>query len=228
MDTGKPRHPARVLVVENDAQAAESLAEGLRRNSYLADCVATGARALQAYRYADLVLLDLDLPDLDGLEVCRSIRAVCDTPVITVTARGTELDRVLGLQAGSDDYVVKPYGFRELLARIEAVMRRAGPQRSTPRIITHGPLRIDAVTREVQLDGHLVELTRKEFDLLHLLASQPEAVVSRRQLMIQIWDDAWSHRGRTIDTHVSSLRSKLGSSSWIVTVRGVGFRIGHP
>ncbi|MGW2013555.1 winged helix-turn-helix domain-containing protein [Streptomyces sp. NPDC001927] len=218
----------RILVVENEKAAADALVQGLMRQGHHAEHVDTGGAALNAHHEADLVLLDLDLPDLDGLEVCRGIRTVSDTPIITVTARGNELDRVLGLQAGSDDYLVKPYGFRELLARIEAVMRRSAPRTRTAHAISHGPLHIDASTREVTLDGDAVELTRKEFDLLHLLAMRPGAVVSRRQLMAQIWDDTWSRRGRTIDTHVSSLRGKLGSSSWIITVRGVGFRLGHP
>jgi DNA-binding response OmpR family regulator len=225
---GPPAGALRVLVVENDLRAADSLVQGLLRQGYAAQSVATGTKALQAHRDADLLLLDLDLPDLDGLEVCRGIRAVCDTPVIAVTARGSELDRVLGLQAGSDDYLVKPYGFRELLARMEAVMRRVRQQPAAAQVITHGPLRIDVGTRVATLDGKPVDLTRKEFDLLRLLASQPGTVMPRRQLMAQVWDDTWSHRGRTIDTHVSSLRGKLGSSSWIITVRGVGFRLGHP
>ncbi|MER0446348.1 response regulator transcription factor [Streptomyces sp. Edi4] len=225
-------HPRReslsVLVVESETRAADSLVQGLRRQGYQADSVATGAKALQSYRSADLVVLDLDLPDIDGLEVCRSIRAMSDTPVIALTARNSELDRVLGLQAGADDYMVKPYGFRELVARMEAVMRRVRPQQILEQVITHGPLRIDAGTREVLLDGQPVEMTRKEFDLLHLLACQPETVISRKQVMTQVWDDSWSRPGRTIDTHVSSLRNKLGSSTWIITVRGVGFRLGHP
>lgn len=222
------RDVLRVLVVENEERAADTLVQALLRQGYDAESVATGGKALQEHHQADLILLDLDLPDLDGLEVCRGIRAVSDTPIITVTARGSELDRVLGLQAGSDDYMVKPYGFRELLARIEAVMRRSRPRQEIARTVDHGPLRIDATTREATLDGRQVDLTRKEFDLLHLLASQPGAVISRRQLMTQVWEDTWSQRGRTIDTHVSSLRGKLGSSSWIITVRGVGFRLGHP
>ncbi|WP_236653659.1 response regulator transcription factor [Streptacidiphilus melanogenes] len=218
----------RVLVVENDPDAAKSLVHELRRHGHAARSVGTGGLALQLRPGVDLVLLDLDLPDLDGLEVCRRLRAEGDTPIIIVTARGTELDRVLGLQAGSDDYVVKPYGLRELLARIDAVMRRAHPSAppSAP-VITHGTLRIDARTREIALGGRRIPLTPKEFDLLHLLASQPDTTLSRRQLLRQVWDDEWSHQGRTIDTHVSSLRSKLGSGSWIVTVRGVGFRIGE-
>ncbi|MGW2492246.1 response regulator transcription factor [Streptomyces sp. NPDC001606] len=218
----------RVLVVENDARAAETLLKGLVRQGHSTQRAATGAEALRAHQDADLVLLDLDLPDLDGLEVCRSIRAISDLPVIAVTARDSELDRVLGLQAGADDYMVKPYGFRELLARMEAVMRRARPRPAAPRIIHHGALRIDASARVATLDGRRVDLTRKEFDLLHLLASQPGKVVPRRQIMAQVWDDAWSPQGRTVDTHVSTLRGKLGSSEWITTVRGVGFRLGHP
>ncbi|MCH0540230.1 response regulator transcription factor [Streptomyces sp. MUM 203J] len=226
-DATEARPTLRVLVVEQDARAAESLVMGLRRHGYEAENVATGAKALQSYTDADLILLDLDLPDLDGLEVCRGIRAAADTPIIAITARDTELDRVLGLQAGSDDYMVKPYGFRELMARIEAVMRRVRPHSPAAHVITSGPLSIDARTRQVSLDGRLIEVTRKEFDLLYLLASQPETVVSRKQLMTQVWDDSWSRPGRTIDTHVSSLRGKLGSSRWIITVRGVGFRFGH-
>ncbi|MFP8887882.1 MULTISPECIES: response regulator transcription factor [Streptomyces] len=222
------REALRVLVVESEPRAAQSLVQGLRRHGYLADSVATGAKALHAHHSADLVLLDLDLPDLDGLEVCRSIRSSCETPVIAITARDTELDRVLGLQAGADDYMSKPYGFRELLARIQAIMRRVRPREPQERIIVRGPLRIDLDNWEVRLDGKPVELTRKEFGLLRMLASRPNSVVSRRQLMAQVWDDSWSRPGRTIDTHVSSLRNKLGSSSWIITVRGVGFRLGHP
>lgn len=218
----------RVLVVENDARAADTLLKSLVRQGYTTQRAATGAQALRAHRDADLVLLDLDLPDLDGLEVCRGIRAVSDTPIIAVTARDSELDRVLGLQAGSDDYLVKPYGFRELLARMEAVMRRVRSHPTAARIINHGSLRIDAGARVATLDGQPVDLTRKEFDLLYLLASQPGTVVPRRQIMAQVWDDAWSPHGRTVDTHVSALRSKLGSSEWITTVRGVGFRLGHP
>lgn len=224
----RPRRAAvRVLVVESDPKTAMSLVQRLRRHGCQAESVATGAKALQAHHNCDLILLDLELPDLDGLEICRSIRAVCDTPIIIVTARDSELERVLGLQAGSDDYLAKPYSFLELMARIEAVMRRARPQQPRPQVIVRGMLRIDAGTREVSLGGRHIDVTRKEFDLLHLLASQPDKVISRRQLMMQVWDDPWSRPGRTLDTHVSSLRNKLGSSRWVVTVRGVGFRLGH-
>jgi DNA-binding response OmpR family regulator len=216
-----------VLVVENDALAAEDLAQELRRHGYSASSVSTGADALRAHRDVDMVLLDLDLPDLDGLEVCRRMRMVCNVPIISMTVRGAEIDCVLGLQAGADDYIVKPYGRRELLARMEAVLRRVHPQVTAAQIITHGSLLIDAGARELLLEGRRVELTPKEFDLLYKLASQPGTTVSRRQLLSQVWDDDSCHRGRTIDTHVSSLRKKLGSRRWIVTVRGVGFRIGQ-
>lgn len=201
--------------MEVDAAAAESLIHGLQRQGYDADCVDTGSHALKTYHRADLVLLDLELPDLDGLEVCRAIRAACDVPIIAVTARGTELDRVLGLQAGSDDCLVKPYGFRELMARVEAVMRRARPRPHTGRTVSRGPLNIDSGTREVSLDGRIINVTCKEFDFLHLLASQPETVFTRKQIMTRVWDTEWTKFSRTIDTHVSSI------------LRGVGFRLGH-
>ncbi|MFJ3631537.1 response regulator transcription factor [Streptomyces sp. NPDC090112] len=210
--------------MENDDRDAESLVRGLQRHGHEVDRVATGITALHAYDSADLVLLDLELPDLDGLEVCRQIRSAGTTAVIAVTARGTELDRVLGLQAGADDYLVKPYGFRELMARMDAVMRRVHAQTDTPAIITHGPLCIDAAARQVTLDGRRIDVTRKEFDLLYLLASQPDTVIPRKRIMQAVWGDVWSRR--TIDTHISSLRNKLGHSDWILTVRGVGFQLG--
>ncbi len=215
----------RVLVVESHCGDAEALARDLRRHGHEVSRVSSGGEALQAYDDADLVLINFDLPDLDGLEVCRRIRAIDDTPVIAVTGRGSELDRVLGLQAGADDYLVKPYGFRELMARIEAVMRRMRPQPKAADVIVHGPLLIDATSREVAVDGRNVDLTRKEFELLHLLASQAGNVIPRKQIMALVWENTWSRR--TLDTHVSSLRSKLGNSDWIVTVRGVGFRLGQ-
>lgn len=217
----------RILVV--GADAGDGLSNQLRRHGHTCTGAAHGGAALQAYGSADLVLLDLELPDLDGLEVCRAIRSVSRVPLIIVTSRESEIDCVLGLQAGADDYVTRPFGIRELMARIEAVMRRvqwqpaaaAGPAQE---ILRHGRLRIDVGSREVSVDGAPVTLTRKEFDLLCLLAQHPDTVVSRRQLLQQVWGDSWSRR--TVDTHVSSVRGKLGDPGWIVTVRGVGFRLG--
>lgn len=216
----------RVLVAQNDAGDRDALARGLGRHGHRVSCAETGSEALGAYRAVDVVLLDLELPDLDGLEVCREMRSASDVVVIVVTARETELDRVLGLQAGADDYMIKPYGFRELLARMAAVMRRARPHRPTAagQVLAHGQLRIDAGSREVTVADRTVCVTRKEFDLLWLLATNPDAVVPRRQIMHQVWGDSWSRR--TVDTHVRSLRGKLGHHDWIITVRGIGFRLG--
>jgi DNA-binding response OmpR family regulator len=229
-----PRAPApsagealRVLVVDDDTASAATLVRQLSKRGYLARSVATGGQALRAHDCTDLILLDLDITDSDGFDVCRGIRAMSDIPIIAVTEREAELDRVLGLQAGADDCMVKPYGIHELLARIAAVMRRARPARGA-QTIEHGPLLIDAFTRKASVHGQPVRLTRKEFDLLHVLAIRAGTVVSRRELMTQVWGDPWPPQGRTLDTHVSSLRGKLGSSDWVLAVRGIGFCLGNP
>jgi len=213
-----------VLVVANAPDDKVPLAQRLRRQGYDVETVDTGSAAIASHVDTDIILLDLELPDLDGLEVCRAIRSESDVPLIAVSSRAEELDHILGLQAGADDYVVKPYGFHELLARMDAVMRRARPPEPSAKIVSHGSLRIDANLREVSVAGRPVEVTRKEFDLLWLLASHSDTVVPRRRLMRQVWGDTWSRR--TVDTHVNSLRNKLGANTWIVTVRGVGFRLG--
>ncbi|MFJ5552137.1 response regulator transcription factor [Streptomyces sp. NPDC093225] len=218
---------ARVLVVEDDDTAAESRVRELRRQGYAARSVDTGAKALRSHEQSDLVLLGLDLPDIDGLEVCRSIRETGNKPIISVTPHDTEMDRVLALQAGADDCVVTSCGAREMAARIEAVLRRALPRPQPHRFLRLDPLRIDVLTREVRLAGEPVALTGKEFELLCLLASRPEGVVSRKELMARVWDTSWADSSRTIDTHVSSLRAKLGAPTWIITVRGVGYRMGR-
>ncbi|MFD7923241.1 response regulator transcription factor [Streptomyces sp. NPDC059740] len=217
-----------VLIVENDPRPSDSLPVGLRRHGHTTKVVSTGAAALREYHRADMVLIDLELPDVDGLEVCECIRSACDMPVLAVTSRDSELDRVLGLQAGADDYLVKPYAFRELLARMEAVMRRFRHHIAVPETVTHGALTVDAATRSVKVGGRPVPVTRKEFDLLSLLASRPGMIFSRRQILQQVWGDVDVSRSRTIDTHVNSLRKKLGTADWIVTVRGVGFRLVLP
>ncbi|MFF8957377.1 response regulator transcription factor [Streptomyces sp. NPDC014894] len=221
-----------VLVVEDDIDAAMPLVDGLRRHGHETTAVRSGAEALDEYDRAELVLLDLGLPDIDGLEVCRRMRSLSDTPIITFTERYGEVDVILGLQAGSDDCLGKPYAFRELIARMEAVMRRAGMRRPCgvpDPTLFRGPLRIDIASREVKVADKVVEVTRKEFDLLHYLASRPGVVVSRQRLMAEVWGHPESHAlgvqaSRTIDTHVSALRAKLGDSSSILTVRGIGFR----
>src|SRR6266516_3964214 len=177
----------------------------------------------------DVVLLDLGLPDLDGYEVCRRLRARSDVPIIVVTARSDEVDRVIGLELGADDYIVKPFGFRELTARIRAVTRRRTPQgEGSLSVVQVGALTIDRRTRRVMLDGDEVPLTPKEFDLLALLAEDPGAVFTRQRILEEVGDPHWYGPTKTLDVHVASLRRKLGDSGWIETVRGVGFRLNSP
>lgn len=214
--------PWNLLVVDHKTTDARTLMDALRRHGHTVHHADTGKSALGSIGAYDLVILDLDLPDLDGLEVCQAIRATSMVPIIVVTARTSELDRVLGLQAGADDYLPKPCQVHELIARMEAIMRRVCPVVPDSPVISHGPLEIDTTSRRVLLNATPVNLTPKEFDLLRVLASQPGKVVSRKQLMNQVWGDSWSRR--TIDTHVGSLRKKLEDSSWITTVRGVGFK----
>ncbi|WP_225825313.1 response regulator transcription factor [Streptomyces naphthomycinicus] len=217
----------KVLVVEPDVAAAETTAGDLRRQGYAAHTVDRGARILRTYHDADLVLLSLDLPDIDGLEVCRTLRAESDIPVIASTHRDNELERVLALKAGADDCVLRTWSPREIGARIEAVLRRTRPQAVGADSISLRPLHIDPRTREVRLLDRVVEVTATEFELLYTLAARPDSVVSRKELMAKVWGSNWVRTSRTIDTHVSSLRAKLGSSRWIITVRGVGYRMGH-
>jgi DNA-binding response OmpR family regulator len=214
----------RILLVEDEDAIAEPLADGLRREGFDVERAATGEAALEAAE-PDLVLLDLRLPDTDGLDVCRRLRERSGVPIIVVTARGEEADRVVGLELGADDYVVKPFGLRELIARIRAVTRRTSAQSHA-----HGPLRvggleIDERARRAQLDGHPLDLTPKEFDLLAALARDPGAAVSRRRLLEEVWETTWLGSSKTIDVHVAALRRKLGDPGWIETVRGVGFRL---
>jgi DNA-binding response OmpR family regulator len=171
-----------------------------------------------------VVLLDLGLPDCDGFDVCRELRSRSEVPIIVVTARSDEVDRVVGLELGADDYMVKPFGFRELLARIRAVTRRRGP-RFEPGATELGRLSLDRRTRRVLLDGEELALTPKEFDLLAYLADDPGAVRNRQQLIEEVWDPHWYGPTKTLDVHVASLRRKLGDAGWIETVRGVGFRL---
>lgn len=215
-----------VLVVEGDAAVAEVRVRDLRRQGYVACSVGTGAEALAVHQQSDMVLLDLNLPDIDGLEVCRLIRGSGDKPIISIATRDTELDRVLALQAGADDCVLASCGMREMLARIEAVLRRSCPQAKVSHTISLSPLHIDNNTREVRLHGRPVTLTAKEFDLLHALAADPGSILSRKELMARVWDTTWAASSRTIDTHVSNLRAKLGCK-WIITVHGVGYRLGR-
>ena len=212
-----------VLVVEDEEAIAQPLAEGLRREGFTVTVAGTAAEALAAGE-ADVVLLDLRLPDGDGLDVCRELRARSEVPIIVVTARGEEVDRVVGLELGADDYVVKPFGMRELIARIRAVTRRThGRPQETPLRI--GGLELDERGRHASIGGKELDLTAKEFDLLAALARDPGAVVSRHRLLEDVWNTSWYGSTKTIDVHVAALRRKLGDPTLIETVRGVGFRL---
>jgi two-component system, OmpR family, response regulator RegX3 len=218
----------RVLLVEDEDAIAQPLAEGLRREGYEVEHVSTGRAALDASGHdPDVVLLDVGLPDLDGFAVCRELRARGPVPIIMVTAKGEEIDRVVGLELGADDYIVKPFGFRELVARIRAVLRRAEEQPRRP-ALGSGPLQIDSRARLATLDGSELRLTPKEFDLLALLARESGAVVPRSEILQQVWGTTWYGHSRTIDVHVAGLRRKLGNPAWIETVRGVGLRLRVP
>lgn len=216
----------RLLVVEDDDGIAEPLVAGLRREGFEVDRVGCGRDALAA-DLPDLVLLDLRLPDMDGYAVARELRTRSQVPIIMVTAKGEEVDRVIGLELGADDYVVKPFGLRELVARINAVMRRvgAGSGPADDEVTRVGRLCVDRRAHRVTLDDAEVSLTPKEFELLALLARDPGAVVDRRRILEVVWGTRWYGPTKTIDVHVSSLRHKLGDPGWVETVRGVGFRL---
>lgn len=220
----------RLLVVEDDASIGEPLTEALQREGFAATWVTTGADALAA-EPADLVLLDLGLPDLDGREVCRRIRDRDAVPIIVLTARDDEIERVLLLEMGADDYVLKPFGFRELVARIRAVHRRAVAPATTSGSEEGagserpGGLVVDRRARRVHIDGRELDLTPKEFDLLALLASHVGRAMPREQIIEQVWDEHWWGPTKTLDVHIAAVRKKLGEPAWISTLRGVGYRM---
>jgi DNA-binding response OmpR family regulator len=215
-----------VLVVEDDHGIARSLVRGLERAGYAARCVGTGRAALAVDPPPDVVLLDLGLPDLDGVEVCRTLRGRSDVAVIVVTARGEEGDRVSALDQGADDYLVKPFGLAELLARIRAVLRRTRPP--VPELLRHGPLAVDPRTRKVTVDGAEIALTPKEFDILECLAVDPGRVVTRQEILERAWDAHWYGPSKVLDVHMAALRRKLGAPGLVETVYGRGFRLGEP
>jgi DNA-binding response OmpR family regulator len=216
-----------ILVVEDEDSIAEPLVDGLRREGYGVSRVATGEDALEASP-ADLVLLDLRLPDIDGLDVCPRLRERVRATATMAMARGEEADRVVGLELGADDYIVKPYGLRELIARIRAVMRRGAAPGEATGTLCVGGLAVDERARRTTLGGRELELTPKEFELLAALARDPGAAVTRQRLLAEVWQTSWYGSSKTIDVHVASLRRKLGDPGWIETVRGVGCRLRAP
>lgn len=234
----------RVLLVEDDDGIALPLEAGLAHHGYEVTRVSRGAD-VRAALPVDIVLLDLGLPDMDGLDVCRSLRQVDQKlPIIVISARGSEIDRVVGLELGADDYLAKPFGMRELIARIRAVMRRSEPASTSTveaevtddsdsgasgtRARKVGALTIDLRTHRVTLNGHELSLTTKEFGVLAMLSADPGAVVTRSDLIEQVWDEHWYGPTKTLDVHVAQLRKKLGNPAWVENVRSIGFRLVDP
>jgi two-component system, OmpR family, response regulator RegX3 len=223
-----------ILMVEDEASITEPLAEALDREGFATRVAPTVADALSAAEeeMPDLVLLDVMLPDGSGYDVARALRENSKVPIIMLTARGEETDRIVGLELGADDYIVKPFSAREVAARIRAVLRRVGDAPAEPAAkdgpIEVGSVRLDRDRREASVDGKPLDLTRKEFELLELLIREAGSVISRERLIDEVWDTNWFGSTKTLDVHVSSLRRKLGDDSqsprFIHTVRGVGFR----
>jgi hypothetical protein len=217
-----------ILLVEDDDAIAASLISGLATSGMTVRRVSNGADAVAA-QMPDVVLLDIGLPDIDGFEVCRRIRQNSQVPIIMLTARDEEIDRVFGLEIGADDYVTKPFGLRELIARIRAVSRRrAAVDLPVSEVLEIGNLKLDLSTRRVYLSGAEIELTTKEFDLLAYLAEHPGIVHRRTDIMESVWDANWYGPTKTLDAHVAAVRKKLGNADWIEAVRGVGFRLESP
>ncbi|TPW74834.1 response regulator transcription factor [Schumannella soli] len=245
----------RALLVEDDPSLADGIVDALAGSAIVTRHVGTGREALAAIAddAPDIVILDLGLPDMDGTDVARAVRQAGETPIIVISARSAELDRVLALELGADDYLVKPFGLRELLARIRAVTRRAAAASALAEAAAAvpgmdsatgadgaagadvaagapdlGPLAIDERAQRVTLDGAPLHVTPTEFELLRHLASDPGAVRRRADILRDVWHTEWFGATKTLDAHVAALRRKLGSPEWIQSVRGVGFRFEVP
>jgi two-component system, OmpR family, response regulator RegX3 len=233
MDSAAPG--GRILVVEDEASISEPFAEALRRAGFEPLLTGTAEGALRMAREAepDLVMLDLALPDGDGRDVCRELRRRSDVPIVMLTARGTEMDKIVGLELGADDYVVKPFSAAEVISRIRAVLRRSAPRDGGGEApLRIGELELDPAARIARLSGAELELSRKEFDLLAELMRHAGHVVTREDLMAKVWDVNWFGSTKTLDVHIGWLRRKLGDDpadpAFIETVRGVGFRFAAP
>ena len=225
----------RVLVVDDEQALARLVADYLTRDGFDVTIVADGLAAVDAARAGtpDVVVLDLGLPGLDGVEVCRQLRTFSDCYVIMLTARADEIDKLIGLSVGADDYMTKPFSPRELVARVHAVLRRprAAPAGVDIEALRFGTLSVDLGAREVRSDGSLVDLTRTEFDVLATLAARPRLVFTRRQLIDAIWGESWVGDEHLVDVHIGHVRRKLGddpdAGRFVRTVRGVGYRMGE-
>jgi DNA-binding response OmpR family regulator len=227
----------RVLFVEDESSIYEPFSKALAREGFEPVVARTAARALELAEDGDfaIVLLDLTLPDGDGRDVCRALRRTSSVPILMLTARGTEADRIVGLELGADDYVVKPFSGGEVIARIRAILRRATPAgdaEQPPEPVAVGELEVDPAARRARLKGEELQLSRKEFDLLSELIRHAGRVVTREQLMDRVWDENWFGSTKTLDVHIRWLRQKLGDDPadprYLHTVRGVGFRFTAP
>jgi DNA-binding response OmpR family regulator len=221
--------PQTVLVVEDEASIASFVALYLKNAGYAVKTSSTGGDALVKAAANDvaLIILDLMLPDLDGIEVCRRIRRSSDVPILMLTARDEDVDKIIGLEVGADDYLTKPFNPRELVARVKSILRRAAPERREPesKQLRHGELVIDAGRREVKVGEQEIQLAPKEFDLLWELLDHRGLVLTRDQLLERVWGYTFAGDTRTVDVHVRQLRRKLGDASPIVTVWGVGYKV---
>ena len=222
----------RILLVEDDDRVAAALRPALHRHGMSMDRLARGRDVVAHLGGVDVVLLDLGLPDIDGVDVCRAIREHSDLPIIIVSARGEVDDRILGLHCGADDYLVKPYDVGELVARVETVYRR---RRAASRanggvadVVEVDGVRLDLARHTVTVAGREVTLSRKEFQVLALLATAGGAVCTRNRIVAEVWGRSWSGANRTLDVHVATLRTKLRRPELVQTVRGVGYRLGSP
>jgi DNA-binding response OmpR family regulator len=224
----------RVLVVDDEVPFAGVVASYLEREGMSTSMAHAGPDAVTLARETDpdLVVLDIMLPGIDGIEVCRQLRTFTDAYVIMLTARDTEVDKVIALSVGADDYMVKPFSARELVARVKAMLRR--PRAPQAQMTEHrvqrtiGELIIDPVAHTVRVDGNPIELTRTEFDILAVLATEPRAAFTREQVLRHVWGDNWFGDEHVVDVHVGHIRTKLGNEAWIRTVRGVGYGLIAP
>ncbi|MGJ9407406.1 response regulator [Nesterenkonia aurantiaca] len=224
----------KVLVVDDEAPLVHLIEQYLIREAFSVEATGDGAKAVDLVREQnpEVVILDLGLPGMDGVEACRRIRTFSDCYIIMLTARAEEVDRLIGLSVGADDYVTKPFSPRELVLRVKAMLRRPRTGGGGAQFLEVGGLRVDLAGREIQLQDGAVDLTRTEFDLLAALASQPGVALSRRELISKVWGDDWFGDRNVVDVHVGHLRRKLGddpnSPEFIHTVRGVGYKMGAP